>query len=193
MIHFGLVSVSREKAAAFLGALCLHGMLLIGGNAVLVRPAEYGVEEGASGLEIDLVAAPVQETSVSHPAEEPAADEPVEEVVAVKEETPGYDSTTFSSSGGADTEAEPGYLKNPAPRYPEQARQMGQEGVVLLWAHVSASGAPTQVRIKQSSGFELLDEAALNAVRKWKFQPARVGPLAIDCTVEIPVRFQLEK
>ena len=105
---------------------------------------------------------------------------------------PGQDSTTLSSGGGAVTNAKPGYLRNHAPRYPERARQLGQEGVVILWAHVSASGAPVEVQIKQSSGFPLLDEAALKAVRRWSFEPARVGSLAMDSTVEIPVRFQLK-
>jgi protein TonB len=104
---------------------------------------------------------------------------------------PGTDATTQSASAGAQVQARPNYLRNPAPRYPEASRKNGEEGLVLLTVEVSASGRPMSVTLAQSSGHERLDRAALEAVRRWAFEPARLGPLPVDSTVQVPVRFRL--
>lgn len=84
-----------------------------------------------------------------------------------------------------------GYLQNPKPRYPRAARLRGMEGVVVLSVDVDAGGRPTGVQVKNSSGFTLLDEAALEAVRDWRFVPASRGGRPIAAPVEVPVRFSL--
>jgi TonB family protein len=84
------------------------------------------------------------------------------------------------------------YLSNPPPEYPEVARELGQEGTVLLQVKVSASGLVLQVSVHRSSGHSTLDTAAINAVRRWKFVPANVGNLAQEDDVIIPVSFSLE-
>lgn len=104
---------------------------------------------------------------------------------------PGKDPTTLYSSGGALVEAKPNYLKNPPPSYPETARKMGQEGLVELLVSVNRGGGADAVEIRESSGFALLDQAAVKAVRRWKFHPARIGTLAVDSKVEVPIRFRL--
>lgn len=105
---------------------------------------------------------------------------------------PGKDVTTLHSSGGAVAEAKPDYLKNPAPAYPETSRRLGQEGTTILLVEVTSQGEPRLVQIKTSSGFRLLDDAALKAVRRWKFSPARMGSVAIDSQAEVPVRFVIK-
>ena len=62
----------------------------------------------------------------------------------------------------------------------------------MISAQVEANGRPSRVELKQSSGFSLLDAAALEAVRKWTFDPARAGGLPSSCRVDVPVRFALE-
>lgn len=84
------------------------------------------------------------------------------------------------------------YLSNPPPEYPEVARELGQEGTVLLQVKVSASGLVLQVSVHRSSGYSTLDTAAINAVRRWKFVPANVGNVALEDDVIIPVSFSLE-
>lgn len=84
------------------------------------------------------------------------------------------------------------YLSNPPPEYPEIARELGQEGTVLLQVKVSASGLVLQVSVHRSSGHNTLDTAAINAVRRWKFVPANVGNVALEDDVIIPVSFSLE-
>ena len=87
--------------------------------------------------------------------------------------------------------AKPNYLKNPEPSYPPLARRRHQEGLVLLTVKVTAQGRASEVVLKQSSGFSLLDDAALQAVRDWEFEPARIGPFAMESEIEVPVRFKL--
>lgn len=105
---------------------------------------------------------------------------------------PGKDSTTIYSTEGAVSEAKPDYLKNPPPAYPEIARKLGQEGVVLLTAEINAEGSPHFIKVKESSGVRSLDEAALKAVQKWKFSPAKTGSIAVEAKVDIPIKFQLK-
>lgn len=84
------------------------------------------------------------------------------------------------------------YLKNPPPAYPALSRRMREEGKVLLMVRVSAQGAAESVQVRQSSGFSRLDEAALEAVRQWRFVPARRGDEAIAAAVIVPLVFRLD-
>ncbi len=84
------------------------------------------------------------------------------------------------------------YLHNPRPDYPVQAKRMGWEGRVLLRVEVLASGSVGQVSIAKSSGHDLLDEAALDAVRRWKFVPAKRDGMAVNSSVNVPINFNLK-
>jgi protein TonB len=92
---------------------------------------------------------------------------------------------------GALSEALPGYLRNPAPVYPRLARERGYEGTVLLEIDVLVSGRPGTVQVRHSSGYPLLDDAAVQAVRRWTFRPAQRGYTPVSLTVELPIRFRL--
>ncbi len=105
---------------------------------------------------------------------------------------PGESSTTFFSAGEASAEGRPGYLKNPPPPYPREAVLKGQEGLVLLSVVVDKYGHSQSVELKQSSGFSLLDKAALKAVKKWKFNPGKMGFMATESKLVIPIRFRIE-
>jgi protein TonB len=84
-----------------------------------------------------------------------------------------------------------GYLNNPAPVYPSVARSRHWEGLVLLRVYVTGDGRCGQVAVQRSSGHEVLDEAALSAVRKWRFVPARRGDVAEASWVTVPIEFEL--
>jgi protein TonB len=58
---------------------------------------------------------------------------------------------------------------------------------------VTTDGRTGEVRVKQSSGYALLDRSALNAVRTWRFEPARKMNTPLAMTVDIPVRFSLKE
>ncbi|MBZ0104797.1 MAG: energy transducer TonB [Sulfuricella denitrificans] len=84
------------------------------------------------------------------------------------------------------------YLNNPPPAYPLSARRRGIEGRVLVKAEVLADGSCNRVELKKTSGFDPLDQAALEAVRKWRFVPARKGSQSISAWVEVPITFKLD-
>lgn len=81
---------------------------------------------------------------------------------------------------------------SPHPAYPELARKRGQEGRVHVRCRVNASGKVIEAIIDKSSGYKLLDEAALKSVRKWLFKPAVKNGAKVEGTVIIPVQFRLE-
>ena len=85
------------------------------------------------------------------------------------------------------------YLNNPRPGYPAIARRLGITGRVLLEVMVSATGSPEKVALRDTSGNEQLDQAALDAVRGWRFVPARRGDMPVVATVLVPIRFELER
>jgi protein TonB len=84
------------------------------------------------------------------------------------------------------------YLHNPKPEYPWAARRRGEEGRVMLRVQVSAAGTAAAVDIGRSSGFPLLDQAAREAVLRWRFVPARRGSEAIESWVLVPIAFRLD-
>lgn len=84
------------------------------------------------------------------------------------------------------------YLSNPKPVYPLASRRLGEEGKVLLRVKVSPDGTALSVEIKQSSGFPRLDDAARDAVVRWRFVPARRGDEAIESWVTVPIVFSLQ-
>jgi len=77
------------------------------------------------------------------------------------------------------------------PRYPDAARRRGEQGRVMLHVSVSADGLPTEVELAHSSGHHALDEAAVSAVKRWRFVPASQGGRPIAGIADVPVRFQL--
>lgn len=96
-------------------------------------------------------------------------------------------------SRGPTTRAQPRYRSNPKPNYPPEARRTGKQGVVLIAVEVTADGRAGSVRLSRSSGSQLLDAAALEAVRRWTFEPARTAGIPTASRVEVPVRFDLAR
>lgn len=84
------------------------------------------------------------------------------------------------------------YLDNPAPAYPLIARRNREQGRVLLRVFVNANGNAEDVQVRTSSGSTRLDESARDAVRRWKFVPAKRGTETVPAWVLIPISFRLE-
>jgi protein TonB len=85
------------------------------------------------------------------------------------------------------------YLDNPKPAYPPLSRRMGEEGRVVLRVQVGADGLPTDVAVQTTSGSARLDQAAFDAVRRWRFVPARRGDEAVAAGVLVPIVFSLKE
>jgi protein TonB len=77
------------------------------------------------------------------------------------------------------------------PLYPESARKAGAQGITLLKLRVLENGKVGEVQIEQSAGHPDLDMAAADAVRRWLFEPARMGKQPIAVWVLLPVKFEL--
>ena len=83
------------------------------------------------------------------------------------------------------------YLNNPPPAYPLAARRRNIEGTVWIRAEIQPDGSCSQVELKTASTSGLLDQAALEAVKKWRFVPATLGSETLVAWVEIPITFKL--
>ncbi len=84
-----------------------------------------------------------------------------------------------------------GFSHSPPPDYPASARADGKEGRVLLRVLVDEEGKSKIVEINDSSGSRVLDQAAAEAIKRWRFLPARYGGAAMASWVKIPVEFRL--
>lgn len=78
------------------------------------------------------------------------------------------------------------------PKYPKRALMLGQEGTVWLHVLVSQSGEREEIRLYKGSKYALLNQSALEAVKKWRFEPTRKNGRAIKSWVEIPVEFRIQ-
>lgn len=233
------LSVRRDRWIGLGTAAVLHLALLAGGAGLLTEKAQYGLDLGGNGLEVDLIAAPapmlepeaVVETAPApepEPVETPPVTAPDPDAIALPEPEPaaavvspappalpteqpvlravsadgvygdgsapiaGRDATTARATGAIVHGAQPHYLKNPPPAYPEASRRAGEQGLVILSADIDAKGRAESVRIKSTSGYERLDQSALRAVKNWKFRPATLGGLPVSSQADIPVRFTLD-
>lgn len=124
-------------------------------------------------------------TAASVPAPVPASPTPAPETSAKPTAAPAAAPVTAARYNAA-------YLNNPEPKYPALSRRLGEEGKVLLKVRVTADGLAATVDVEKSSNFERLDEAARQAVGRWRFVPARRGEEAIEASVIVPIVFRLD-
>ncbi len=99
--------------------------------------------------------------------------------------------TGMAKAATAVVPAHPRYQDNPAPPYPEAARRRQMQGTVVLSAMVNGHGRVDSLNVQASSGYDLLDRAALRAVKDWLFTPGTRGGSPVTMTVLVPVRFAL--
>lgn len=90
-------------------------------------------------------------------------------------------------------DALPRYAENPFPVYPQLARRNGWQGQVLLQVAVTSDGKVKTLNVEKSSGFRILDRAALRAVKNWRFFPARKAGRAVVSEVLVPIEFHLSQ
>jgi protein TonB len=85
---------------------------------------------------------------------------------------------------------EPRKIKNVNPVYPEMAKRARQQGVVILECTISAEGDVTDVKVLRSQG-NLLDQAAMDAVRKWTYEPTQLNGTPVPVVMTVTVNFKL--
>jgi len=108
-------------------------------------------------------------------------------------------STNFSNvtalqeagNSAAFVSASPLYRENTPPIYPAIAKLRGYEGVVLVNAEILPDGRVGNTAISKSSGYTILDKSAMEAVKLWKFEPAKKAGKPFAIRVKLPIKFVL--
>lgn len=109
--------------------------------------------------------------------------------------TPAATGPATAAPGPAKVElpsASADYLNNPKPAYPPLSRRLREEGKVVLRVLIETDGTATKAEVRHSSGYERLDQAALQTVLKWRYLPARRNGTPEAMWFNIPINFVLE-
>jgi len=159
------------------------------------QPAVMVNEMSISFANAQMQQAEVTPPPLEKPKPKEIEPEPAEEP-AVKEVAPPVQQTATPPSP-VQLDAEPDYradyLNNPRPPYPMVARRMGYNGKVILNVEVLAEGKAGQVLLHKSSGYDILDNAALQTVKTWKFSPAKRLGQPVTQWFLVPIKFSLEE
>lgn len=84
------------------------------------------------------------------------------------------------------------YLQNPKPVYPPASKRLGEQGKVIVRVLIAADGTAQDAEVRQSSGYERLDRAALETVRKWRYVPGKRAGVPEAMWFNVPINFVLE-
>ncbi|MGV3001681.1 energy transducer TonB [Vibrio sp. E150_018] len=88
---------------------------------------------------------------------------------------------------------QPSFLAPPTkPRYPRLAQRRGIEGTAMYEIWLDENGQQIKQNLLSSSGASMLDQAALEAIKKWKFSPRKINGTSIAHRVQVPIRFKLD-
>ena len=84
------------------------------------------------------------------------------------------------------------YLQNPKPAYPAISKRLGEQGKVIVRVLIGVDGTAQRAEIRQSSGYDRLDQAALTTVQRWRYVPGKRGGVAEAMWFNVPINFVLE-
>jgi TonB family protein len=173
----------RSYGEALLNTLCQRGSMPLGCQAFGSHPLKERIRmiqhpslskhRVVSGrIAMALLAAVVTSAAwalqpQSTPSTEPAADANASEAVSFRRQFP--------------------------PIYPKASIAAKEQGTVVLKVRVLADGTPSDITIKKSTATPALDQAAIDAVQRWRFNPAIKDGKAVEGTVLVPVMFSLDE
>lgn len=84
------------------------------------------------------------------------------------------------------------YLHNPKPPYPPLSKRLGEQGKVVVRVLIGVDGIPQQAELKQPSGYDRLDRAALDTVMRWRYVPGKRAGVPEAMWFNVPISFVLE-
>lgn len=84
------------------------------------------------------------------------------------------------------------YLQNPKPPYPPLSKRLGEQGKVVVRVLIGIDGVAQKAEIKQSSGFDRLDQAAVVTVLRWRYLPGKRAGIPEAMWFSVPINFVLE-
>ncbi|MFT4255675.1 MAG: TonB family protein [Pseudoxanthomonas sp.] len=173
-----------------------------GEEGVEALPAPLPGDDSASGMQEprpqsakDETAPPQEEIPPPVAIEEtPPASEPAAAPAPIAAAIPAAPVPTAPiASPGNSSLPTPIAAQSPSPQYPASAMRRGDTGTVLLRVAVDANGNATHVDFVQRSGSRVLDRAAQDAVRQWRFTPAQRDGQPMAASVDIPISFDLQR
>jgi protein TonB len=202
-LHMTAEQAFKERYPVFLRwafgvALFLHLLLFVFGPTV--QPSPYQLREKEQFQAVDI---PSEFSIPPPPEEQPKPEVPTEiapsdaasadatmastvfDVSAPPELPPAPTRATFFTA----FDEAPQVLVQVPPEYPDMARQAELEGVVLVRIFIDEFGSVVDARVEK--GIQGLNEAAVAAVYKWKFRPAKQRDVAVPVQIVIPIRFVL--
>lgn len=103
----------------------------------------------------------------------------------------GTQATTNRKGGGG--RISPKYLQGSRPAYPQAARKARWEGSVVVRLLIDTNGSVASVTVRQGSGYDVLDQAAVQAVKNWRFSPAKEQGVPVTSFYDARVRFSLDE
>lgn len=141
------------------------------------EPARPQLSEATSSSTTEPTASPSPSSATATPAAVPAPSAPAAPPAPPKVELPSRSAS---------------YLNNAPPRYPPLSRRMGEQGTVVVRALIEVNGTASQATIKTSSGYERLDQTALQTVQNWRYVPGKRGGEPEAMWFNIPLHFVLD-
>lgn len=120
------------------------------------------------------------------PISEPTAATPAPAAPAAPPAAPAPPAVVQPSSNAA-------HLNNPPPPYPAMSKRLGETGRVVVRVLIGPDGRAQDARIQRSSGFDRLDQVALETARdRWRYVPGTRGGVAEAMWFNVPINFVLE-
>lgn len=184
----------RERVAVVGLVVLLHLSLLFSYLLQPEAPAVLVNEMSVSFANVQMQQADVTPQPKPRPREPEPEPLPAEEPAVQQEAPPAPQEASPPSPIVLDAEPDyrADYLNNPRPPYPMVARRMGYHGKVVLNVEVLAEGKAGEVKLHQSCGYDILDNAAMQTVKTWRFSPARRFGQPVTQWFLVPIKFSLE-
>lgn len=130
--------------------------------------------------------APVGVTTVQPPA--PVIAAPMAAVPAATTAQPAPPAPARVELPSSDAD----YLQNPKPRYPPLSKRLREQGQVIHSVFIGVDGLPVSAKLVKSSGSERLDQAAFDAVMRWRYVPGKRNGVATAMSFNVPINWVLE-
>lgn len=187
-----LPSHTRRMTGFLSAAVFLHGFALYlmyaGGISVYPELPDWMNIKLVAGLDIspqkDEITRPKQAVPKPKPVTSGKTEQVSEELLEPEQQA--------EAQHFVKADSRPYEHENPKPFYPAAARQRGMQGLVLLGVEVDIRGKVSRVVLKKSSGYRLLDNAAAETVKRWRFIPAKKDHTSVVSVVDVPIRFELK-
>jgi protein TonB len=187
-----------RKGGTGLVILALHAVVIY---AIAISLGVVKVPEFAKDMEAVIIDAPqteeIKPIEVKPELAELQPDVPMPETIpeivpeVPVEAPPVAEAMTTSPQESAPEVQNLAVSKRVEPVYPPASRRAGEQGTAMFRVLVDERGRPSDVQVLKSSGFPKLDQAALDAIRKWTFTPAKNGATPILSWTRVQVKFQL--